>query len=97
MEIKDFEQRLRELEQAKKLIEKEEKQIKDTIKKAHTSNANATYGGVQVQVSAEYYGLEFDLDTFKTEHNDLYEQYQKLVHKLPIVKVVLVKEKGGKE
>lgn len=94
--IAEFENELREISQAKAKLDAREKEIKNQIKKEHTSESTQTYGGIQVQVISGYFTTEFDLYKFKEENEELYAKYQKECYKAPSIKVVLVK-KGSKE
>lgn len=90
--IAEFENELREISQAKSKLEAREKEIKNQIKKEHTSENSQTYGGVQVQVCNGYFTTEFDLETFKNENEELFNKYQKECYKAPTIKIVLVKK-----
>lgn len=90
--IAEFEKELREISQAKAKLDAREKEIKNEIKKEHTSAYSCVYGGIQVQVVSEYFTTEFDLDKFKSENEELYNQYQKECYKPQAVKIVLVKK-----
>ncbi len=90
--IAEFENELREISQAKAKLDAREKEIKNQIKKEHTSENTETYGGIQVQVSSGYFTTEFDLETFKSENEELYNKYQKESYKAPVVKIVLLKK-----
>ena len=90
--ISDYEKELREIASAKAKLELREKEIKNEIKKEHTSEKTATYGGIQVQVISGYFTTEFDLEKFENENYELFAKYQKEVYKAPTTKIVLIKK-----
>lgn len=89
MAIADYEKELREIASAKAQLDKREKEIKNDIKKEHTSDKTTTYGGIQVQVISGYFTTEFDLERFQSENEELYSKYQKECYKQPTIKIVL--------
>lgn len=89
MGIADYEKELREIASAKAQLDKREKEIKNDIKKEHTSDKTTTYGGIQVQVISGYFTTEFDLERFQSENEELYNKYQKECYKQPTIKIVL--------
>lgn len=94
--ISEYENELREISQAKAKLDAREKEIKNQIKKEHASDFSQNYGGIQVQVVSGYFTTEFDLETFRSEHEDLFTQYQKECYKAPTLKIVLTKKAEAK-
>lgn len=89
--INDYENELREIASAKAKLDTREKEIKNLIKKEHTSEFSQTYGGIQVQIANGYFTTEFDEETFKQENEELFAKYQKECYKPAQVKIILLK------
>lgn len=89
--ISEYENELREIASAKAKLDAREKEIKNAIKKEHTSDNSCVYGGISVQCVSGYFTTDFDLETFKSENEELFAKYQKPVYKQPTIKIVLVK------
>lgn len=96
MDLEKLEQELREIAKTTEPLLKREKEIKAEIKKNATNEYTTTYGGIQIQIIPAFYTLEFDLDKFRVEHADLFEQYLKPSLHPQTTKIVLCKVKGEK-
>lgn len=97
MAIQDYEERLIQIDKEMKKLDNEKKKIVADIKKQHTSVYGQDYGQIQVQITAPYYTLEFDQDTFKVENEELYNKYLVPTYKPSQTKVVLQIRKEKKE
>lgn len=95
--IQDYENELREIQSQLDVLEKRKKEITTAIKKEFGSGCDSNnFGGIQVQVIAPYYTLEFDLPKFQQEQVELYKKYLTPVFKASVTKVVLQKIKKEK-
>lgn len=97
MAIIDYEKELKDIQSQLDTLEKRKKEIVADIKKQFSESKTTNYGVIQVQITAPYFTLEFDLEKFKEENKELYEQYLIPVSKSSIVKVVVQKTKESKQ
>lgn len=97
MAIIDYEKELKDIQSQLDTLEKRKKEIVADIKKQFSESKTTNYGVIQVQITAPYFTLEFDLEKFKEDNKELYEQYLIPVSKASIVKVVVQKTKENKQ
>ena len=90
----DIEKRYRELKTQKDEIDKELKKLSTQITSELREHVKTTtkIGGFNVVVKGGYYDYEFDLESFRNEHIDLYIKYLKPHESETTLQLTMIKE-----